>query len=360
MLDPQLQRKVIQSASEAMSRYEQVDIKAIWEILYSINPQNFLILMQSNALHYSYGAIPILEIPGMAKSSIANPCPVTGVDGSQIYPSPYHPVQWAYVQALAYSLDYNPPICETEFIDFEKTDSPNSDYRESQGINKKIDFLRTILELKLALRVQKEHPNHIILMDYPLIPWIDKSDPAHEEQTRLYVEMIGNLRGAPIAGIVSEPKSRLLINLIRLSQKIANKPSDFPDLSDSVIACEGLKPGQRSAIFTYAGSRNLIFQKYDIEIHFFFIRIGERDIVRVEIPSWVSSNSSTVDLIQASILKDSAALGYSYSLAMAHKGVSISMEIANMLHDVATKEYIARGGRIYTSAKMRAKGLTTQ
>ena len=125
-----------------------------------------------------------------------------------------------------------------------------------------------------------------------------------------------------------------------------------------MLACAGLKPGQRSAIFKYAGSRNEVFLSRGIEICFFFILIRDRDVVRVEIPDWVARDTPCVDLIHASILKDSSALGYSYALAKAHQEVAIPLDIANSLHAVATREYLSGGGPLYGAAKMRAKGLS--
>jgi hypothetical protein len=355
MIDLQLQSKVIQAASTALSQTKQIDLKSLWGLLAQINPQKLLCDLQNSKLSYSYGALPISENPGIAVSSLSPSGPVAGIDGSQIYPSPFHPVHWAYIQALAYSTLF-PIMSKSEFLDLETAKKDNSDFNERYDSHSNIDFWRTTLELSVALQVMQQHPDHIILMDYPLLPWIDKSDPSREARMEHYVDMVYQLRGALVAGVVSAPKSLLLVNLIGLSEKLSGNQIDIANISDTILTCEGLGLGQRSAIFTYAGSRNQIFQKYGIEICFFFVRIRNRDIVRIEIPNWIAKDLAAVDLIHSSILKDSEALGYSYALAKAHQEVVIPLEIANDLHELATREYVAGGGNIYGSAKMRAKG----
>jgi len=355
MIDPHLNSKVIQVAAKALNLSIQIDLDALWSVLCQIDPQALVSELQKAGIRYSYGALPILENPGIAIPSTASPKQVTGIDGSQIYPSPDHPVKWAYIQALAYS-SLAPIISMSEFLDLETSKQINSDINEQQIRHGNIDFHRTLLELKVALAVKQQYPDNLILMDYPLLPWVDKSDPSYDEGLKQYVDLIYQLKGASVAGIVSAPRSFLLVNLIELAKKMDGKSRDIADVNDTILTCAGLKPGQRSAIFTYAGSRNQIFHKHGIEICFFFVRIRDKDIVRVEIPNWIAQNTDSVNVIHASILKDSEALGYSYVLAKAHQEVTISLEIANNLHELATREFRARGGNVYGSAKMRAKG----
>ena len=357
MIDLSLQTKIAQIARNASTQHNQIDLKALWDTLSNISPQSFQAALSTTNLDYSYGAIPIVENAGFALDSQAMAGPVVGIDGSQIYPSPLHPVRWAYIQALAYSPSL-PIIHETEFLNLEHPTVADSDFQEWVDDKGSIDFWRTLLELKVALKIMEAYPDYTILMDYPLLPWVPRSDPAYGKRIKQYIDMIEKLKGKRIAGIVSAPKSQLLISLIALSDELDGGQNKFPEVSDTVLACAGLKPGQRSAIFKYAGSRNEVFLSRGMEICFFFILIQDRDVVRVEIPDWVARDPSCVDLIHASILKDSLALGYSYALAKAHQEVAIPLDIANSLHAVATREYVSSGGPLYGAAKMRAKGLS--
>ena len=356
MIDLSLQTKVTQVARSASTQHNRIDLKSLWESLRNISPQSFHAQFKATNVQYPYGAIPTTENPGISLDSQANAGPVVGVDGSQIYPSPLHPVRWAYIQALAYCPSL-PIIHEAEFLSLEQGETFDSDDQEWFEDKASIDFSRTLLELRVALKIVDAYPDHTILMDYPLLPWIDRSNPAYSKRIKHYIDLIDKLKGRRLAGIVSAPKSHLLINLIGLSDKLSGRPNKYPAVSDTALACAGLKPGQRSSIFKYAGSRNEVFLSRGIEICFFFILIRDRDVVRVEIPDWVAHDSFCVDLIHASILKDSSALGYSYALAKAHQEVAIPLDIANSLHAVATREYISSGGPLYGAAKMRAKGL---
>ena len=357
MIDLSLQTKVAQVAKNASTRHNQIDLKSLWELLSSIDPPSFHAKLKNTNVEYPYGAIPVVENPGVSLDSRANAGPVVGIDGSQIYPSPLHPVRWAYIQALAYSPSL-PIIHETEFLSLDQSIAVDSDFQEWSEDKASIDFWRTLLEFKVALKIVDAYPNHTLLMDYPLLPWVPRSDPSYGKRIKQYIDMIDQLKGKRIVGIVSAPKSHLLINLIAISDKFNGGQNKFPEVSDTALACAGLRPGQRSAIFKYAGSRNEVFLSRGIEICFFFIIIRDRDVVRVEIPDWAARDPVCVDLIHASILKDSAALGYSYALAKAHQEVAIPLDIANSLHAVATREYISSGGPLYGAAKMRAKGLS--
>jgi hypothetical protein len=93
--------------------------------------------------------------------------------------------------------------------------------------------------------------------------------------------------------------------------------------------------------FDFVGFRNEVFHSRGIENCFFFIRIQNRDVIRVEIPNRLAHDPSCLDLIHSSILKDSLDLGYSYALAMAPQEVAISLEIAHSFHELAAREYVS-------------------
>jgi hypothetical protein len=267
-----------------------------------------------------------------------------------------HPVRWAYIQALAYST-YFPSKSETDFLNLETAEASNGDVDERQDDRASIDFSRTLLELKVAMDVVNDHPDHTILMDYPLLPWIPKSDPSYNKRIQQYIGMIDQLKGKRVAGLVSAPRSQLLMKLISLSEKLEGRHINLTEVNDTFLVGANLQPGERTAIFKYADSRNEIFRSEGIEIYFFFMLINRGEVVRVEIPDWIAQDALCIDLIHSSILKDSLLLGYSYTLAKAHQEVAIPLDIAESLHSLATREYISAGGIVYGSAKNRIKGL---
>ncbi len=94
-----------------------------------------------------------------------------------------------------------------------------------------------------------------------------------------------------------------------------------------------------------------------MEIHFFFIKVKESDVMRIEIPSWVSDRAEFTEKIHASVLEDSLSLGYPYVLAAAHQNVTIPLDIANSLHCLSTNIYLQEGDAYNESAKQRFKGI---
>ena len=91
-------------------------------------------------------------------------------------------------------------------------------------------------------------------------------------------------------------------------------------------------------------------------IYFFFLRIDEQEIARVEIPAWVAENPQLVDAVHASALADSRPTGYSYVLSQAHQHVAIPFDLAEALYDNARACYWTEvGERLLLSAKNRMK-----
>ena len=355
MIDPEIRKKVIAAATAAARRSGKVDLSELWGKLVSIDLE--VIIDALETMEYPYGAVPVIGPPGVTYQTQASSLPVVGIDGSQIYPDWQEPVQWGYIQALAYRV-LSPPDFVSDFVDIATsgTSSRFDDYEiDRRGGAESINFWRTLLEMSLAVDVAGANSDHVILMDYPLLPWISPDSRDPDRQIREYFSLVEKLKGTLLAGIVSAPQSRLLISLIGLSEKIQNRESELANVSDDVLMAYGLPLGQRSAIFKYAGPRNEICKRHGAEICFFFIRIKDRDVVRVEFPDWLLSDLTAIDKLHASILTDSLALGYPYVLAAAHQNVVIPFDVADALRLLATETYIREGGFYFVSAKKRLK-----
>jgi hypothetical protein len=356
MIDPELRNKVTSAAVAAARRSQRADLSELWRKLTAIDLK--VILDALETIEYPYGAIPVLGSPGASYQAESDSLPVVGIDGSQVYPDWEQPVLWGYIQALAYRLQ-SPPSFVSDFVDIGST--KKSDGLGEYSIDRRagadsVNFWRTLLEMRLAAIVTRANADHVILMDYPLLPWIDPDSRDPNRQIREYLDLVEKLKGSLLAGIVSAPKSRLLISLIALSVKIQGREAAPADVSDGALMAYGLPAGNRSAVFKYAGPRNEICKKQGVEIYFFFIRIKDRDVVRVEIPDWLAMDPAAIDKLHASILTDSLALGYPYALAAAHQSVVIPYDVGEALRQLALVTYIREGGFYFISAKKRAKG----
>jgi hypothetical protein len=88
----------------------------------------------------------------------------------------------------------------------------------------------------------------------------------------------------------------------------------------------------------------------------FYLKISEEEVVRVEIPAWIANNPDSVDMVHASILKDSYGLDYPFHLFQAHDQCKIPSSVAQAIQNEAISQYVARTGHYpYLSAKERLK-----
>jgi len=357
MIDPELRNKVISAALAAGRRSQKVDLSELWKKLTAVDLEGTLDALET--IEYPYGAIPVLGSPGASYLAKADSLPVVGIDGSQVYPDWEQPVLWGYIQALAYR-QQSPPGFVSDFVDIgssRKTGGPEEDAITRRAGADSVNFWRTLLEMRLAADGTGANADHVILMDYPLLPWTGPDSRDSHRQIREYLSLMEKLKGSLLAGIVSAPGSRLLVSLIALSEKIQGREAALADVSDGVLMAYGLPAGNRSAVFKYAGPRNEICKRQGVEIYFFFIRIKDRDVLRVEIPDWLVSDPAAIDRLHASILTDSLALGYPYALAAAHQNVVIPYDVGDALRQLALETYVREGGYYFISAKKRAKGI---
>lgn len=123
------------------------------------------------------------------------------------------------------------------------------------------------------------------------------------------------------------------------------------DADDSTIMRYGLKIGQRSAAFRYAVRPGFP----DSQVHFFYLKSSEQEIMRVEVPAWIGMDTAWLDLIQASILQDVMFSGYPLTLIAAHEAIAIPLDLGRELNFKGLITYVAHGGIYSQPAKVLAK-----
>ena len=117
-----------------------------------------------------------------------------------------------------------------------------------------------------------------------------------------------------------------------------------------------LKPGERSSVF---GVNSPVVENHYLGtgITFFYVNVGTEN-GRVEMPSWVSDNRSSLDLVH-SLIVDQCERGRGYPVALmeAHEqavvGVSDRRNFVQLVEQVLHK----KGSDVYTSEKARSKRL---
>jgi hypothetical protein len=363
MIDPTIRQKAEQAARAAAERAREVDLNVWLERLYAAGKSPLLqARVELAKAHRWAGAIPTWEPVELVRSSNAEPVDVTGIDGSQVYPQDRNPVLWTYIQAVAYR-KLVAPIFETQFVDIgSELTHPSSLAGElvenRDGLTALTNTWRTLLEMRLARVAGERYPGGLVLLDNGLLPWLSVSGQSAQRHLQEYLDDLCAIRPGLIAGVISGPQSRLLSRLIALveADTVEQGVDEKYGVLDIVLMRYALNAGERSALFLHGSPRNEVFLNSCAGVYFFFLRVDEQEVVRVEIPEWVASDPTLVDVVHASILADARMTGYSYVLSQAHQHVVIPAEIARIVQSRAQVCYWQALGRITPqSAKISMK-----
>lgn len=328
MIDPTLTKKIREAAQRQAARWKtQPEVSLVERLVRAASVPDLDERIQAARSNRWAGAIPTPEPVACHLATQQRPIGVIGVDGSQVYPVP--PVLWTYIQAVAYRMNC-PKMIESQFIDIgsaiEEGGVQALEILENiEDLKPLVNTWRTLLELKAAggaLREPSCYPDelpYIALMDNSLLPWMSLGSTTARLHLDDYVQGLVDLQPKLIAGVISSPQSRLLSALIRLgeAQSVADSFCVTEDIPDTKIMFELLEKGERSALFLHGSPRNDAFQRAGAPIYFFFLRISDHEMVRVEIPKWVAVNPLAIELVQSSVLQNSKT-GYAYVLGRAH------------------------------------------
>ena len=168
-----------------------------------------------------------------------------------------------------------------------------------------------------------------------------------------------------VAAYVSFPRSTEVTNALRLAicphdpadcdrycqRKDAERQCDFvAGVLDRGIFNRLLSPGERSAIF---GSRSsIVEQRYGIHrAQFFYIKIDDEEIARVEIPLWVAQSRELIWLVHALIWQQCRqGQGYPVALSEAHEKAVVTASDREQFWQLLERDVAVK-----SSAKSRSK-----
>jgi hypothetical protein len=167
----------------------------------------------------------------------------------------------------------------------------------------------------------------VFLFDGSLIFWHLESKSLEAKQRFLssYLQSLKNFYDDQIliAGYISLPKSKELLNLIRVALcdyvvEGCERYKQVDHIVDSQIASFYLRPFTRTIIFKNYSKITKYYPK-EVHPHFFYMNIGD-EIVRIEIPAWIAKHEEKVDLL-CNIIADQTkkGMGYPVALAEAHE-----------------------------------------
>jgi hypothetical protein len=219
----------------------------------------------------------------------------------------------------------------------------------------------------------------VVFVDGSLIFWQLESKPPEIKKYFLnkYFEYLNNFyeKSIPIAGYISMPKSRELINLIKIGLcrfQTANCISchsnfntfpckDVDQVLDTQIASTFLEQNYRTTIF-YSSSKIVDLYPEHLKPCFVYLDIG-KEIIRLEFPIWMAQpsrkatagtaqKSEHIDLIcKIAIDQADKGQGYPVVLAEAHEQAVIKNFDKDFFYQLVHKKSIADKQQILFSPK---------
>ena len=310
---------------------------------------------------------------------------VVAADGSQIMPS-HHEVIPAFLLNIAtvvlhYGNGGGAAFTSTPSL-FYRDEDLYLDYggERVQVTGDLLGMRRTLMEfgslIEQAVAARRGGDVVCALSDGSLILWQLEGRPPDYQESMLtdYLACLdqGNHQDVPIIGYISRPRSRDVVNALR----VGLCPEDAPNydrcpyeqderppcariegLTDRRLFANLLKAGERSQVF---GSTSRILSKYGVHrIGFFYLHVGS-EIVRIELPQWISANAALLDLVHA-VAYDQAqkGMGYPVALAEAHQQAVVRGAERDLFYDMVTAVFRQRGAPMAVSPKnLRKRRMT--
>jgi hypothetical protein len=310
---------------------------------------------------------------------------VVAADGSQITPS-HHEVIPAFLLNIAtvvlhYGTGERAEFSSTPTL-FYREDDLYTEYggQQVQVAGEILGMRRTIMEfhslLQQASAARKSGHLTCGLSDGSLILWQLEGKPADYQQRILqsYLACLETARvqQIPIAGYISRPRSRDVVNALRVGLCPETAPScdrcpytelsklpcaEIEGLNDRSVFERLLQPGERTAVFD---SASRILTAYGAHrIGFFYLHVGA-EVARLEIPHWVATTPALLDLVHA-VAYDQAqkGAGYPVALAEAHQHVVVRGAERDLFYDMVTTVLAQHGLRATLSPKnLRKRRMT--
>lgn len=294
---------------------------------------------------------------------------VGSIDGSQIYPDRHQGTSCYLINIGEVLFTYGAASSSVQYRSDPYIFSADDGDELINGSLDIVNCLRQEYEfhhgVAQALSYQQSGGNqpYLLLFDGSLIFWhLESKDIVLKERfLPPYLQALHTLyqNRMPIAGYISLPKSKELVNLIRIAlcdfkveECQAYKGVDH--IVDATVASFFLTPSTRSIVFK---NHSPITKQYHdvVHPHFFYINVGA-EIGRVEIPAWIAHDDATVSLV-ASLILDQAhkGRGYPIAIAEAHEQAVVKGPDRDFFYQMIVKLGIENHKQTLFSAKSMKK-----
>lgn len=242
---------------------------------------------------------------------------VFSCDGSQIYPDRHQGTSCFLINIGTVNIDYSQKNVKFDSVPFLFTQEDEDSVEIVDCKRQEYEF-RFGLDLMLNHRKTNSKAPFIFLVDGSLIFWHleSKSTLLGQEYLGIYLGLLHQFyqHKLLIAGYISFPKSKELVNLIRAQIHLNNAKNNMDHLLDLHLAQFFLKKFHRTIIFKNNSAISDFYPEH-LRPYFFYMNVGS-EIARIEIPFWIANNPEYVDLVSRMIL-DQCVKGYGFPVCLA-------------------------------------------
>ncbi len=314
---------------------------------------------------------------------------VLGVDGSQVYPERHLSGVGCFVVNTGGCLLRYGQQSSVEFFSVPQVFTPEKFIEDLGHFSlDMVDLKREACEFETAFEKAMhvintwknppavgQRPPFVFLFDGSLIFWHLEGKPQEvcDAFLRVYMDYLQKFYDNAIvmAGYISMPKSKELVNLTRIGLCRFEKANcigcysafaDFPCKAvDQVIdaqLCKLLLPEFGRTTIFYSTSKIIEHYPPHLKPAFFYLDVGS-EVVRIEIPAWVANDPSAIDLVCAVALDQAnKGRGYPVALAEAHEQAVIRGADRDFFYHVMSKRSLEHQRRVFMSPKsIKKKGI---
>ena len=304
---------------------------------------------------------------------------VMAADGSQIFMDRHAEVQYALVNAGAIQMRHGAPLPPLTHVESQLLYDEAAERITEASLALRRDLEERSLLAKLAVQAS---PPVITFTDGPMELWGSPGEGGEQtanfqQSLELYLAALEQLHslGTITAGYVDRPGADLVVRLLEVALIMAQAKTSPMDLSqirklrplqgvpDLELYAQILQPGERSAVFAIQ-SQSARQYKDALALHFFYLHVGDEthaDLARVEVPEWVASDSTQLDMLHAILISQCRIMGarrYPYLLHRAHETAVVDRAEHEQVTQLIVTELQRRGVRVRgLSHKQATKGL---
>lgn len=298
---------------------------------------------------------------------------VLAVDGSQIYPDRHSGTACFLINTGSVLLEYgtthkNPATFYSQPRVFTGDEKEYEGVQATEMVNcRRQEFeLQIGLEQSIAVKKRMGALPFVFLFDGSLIFWHLESKEGNLKELFLhkYLQQLDQLYQGQIlcAGYISLPKSKELVNLIRVQLcnfqiEGCTELEAVNHLVDTNIARFFLQEHERTIVFKSNATIGKLYPPH-LAPHFFYVDV-DAEIARIEIPAWIAQDENLVNTVAAIILDQSIkGRGYPVALAEAHEQAVIKGPDRDFFYHLIGKYAIERKRQqFYSQKSIKKRGI---